>query len=325
MNSKEIAHKKISELVESNTKTDNMKLGRLEKLDLRTFWKREATEFTPWLGDNLTVFGASLFGIFIGSFLSASASIGVEYIFPEEDVELWGILLWGDHWLLRLFVSLSSTILGAFAVGLIVSNKTKIASIFSAIPTVILFAGGGIFMLYSLGSIDSPSLGSWLTIILVSTLSIPLANYAAQWGSSYREDNHYLFGQPHRPLGVHWSTLIWIWIPYYLLYADLWYSFYYLIYLSFLDDWKFVLIIGRILLYLAFICQGYGLLQGLWYLSSGKHQGLSNLQVTGKVFVNVICLPVLGMGLRAVGFLILSVKESLPSWVYIIMKLFTAH
>jgi hypothetical protein len=26
-----------------------MKLGRLEKLDLRTFWKREDTDFTPWL------------------------------------------------------------------------------------------------------------------------------------------------------------------------------------------------------------------------------------------------------------------------------------
>lgn len=26
-----------------------MKLGRIEKLDLRTFWKREDTEFTPWL------------------------------------------------------------------------------------------------------------------------------------------------------------------------------------------------------------------------------------------------------------------------------------
>ncbi len=27
-----------------------LQLGRLERLDLRTYWKREATEFTPWLG-----------------------------------------------------------------------------------------------------------------------------------------------------------------------------------------------------------------------------------------------------------------------------------
>jgi len=26
-----------------------MSLGRLEKLELRTHWKREDTEFTPWL------------------------------------------------------------------------------------------------------------------------------------------------------------------------------------------------------------------------------------------------------------------------------------
>ena len=29
-----------------------MKLGRLEKLDLRTYWKKEATDFTPWLAQD---------------------------------------------------------------------------------------------------------------------------------------------------------------------------------------------------------------------------------------------------------------------------------
>ena len=30
---------------------ETMKLGRLEKLDLRTYWRREATDFTPWLAE----------------------------------------------------------------------------------------------------------------------------------------------------------------------------------------------------------------------------------------------------------------------------------
>lgn len=32
-----------------------MKLGRLEKLDLRTYWKREDTDFTPWLANETNI------------------------------------------------------------------------------------------------------------------------------------------------------------------------------------------------------------------------------------------------------------------------------
>lgn len=39
-----------------------MKLGRLEKLDLRTYWKKEATDFTPWLAqeDNIQLLSETI-------------------------------------------------------------------------------------------------------------------------------------------------------------------------------------------------------------------------------------------------------------------------
>lgn len=39
-----------------------MQLGRLEKLDLRTYWKKEATDFTPWLAqaENIQLLGETI-------------------------------------------------------------------------------------------------------------------------------------------------------------------------------------------------------------------------------------------------------------------------
>ncbi|NJK46713.1 MAG: DUF4268 domain-containing protein, partial [Pleurocapsa sp. SU_196_0] len=37
-----------------------LSLGRLEKLDLRMFWKGEATSFTPWLAQNLDLLGDAI-------------------------------------------------------------------------------------------------------------------------------------------------------------------------------------------------------------------------------------------------------------------------
>lgn len=43
-------------------KTENVTLGRLEKIDLRNYWRREATDFTPWLAkeENIQLLGETI-------------------------------------------------------------------------------------------------------------------------------------------------------------------------------------------------------------------------------------------------------------------------
>lgn len=52
-----------------------MKLGRLEKLDLRTYWKKEATDFTPWLAKDENI-----------QLLSETIGIELEVQSQEESV-----------------------------------------------------------------------------------------------------------------------------------------------------------------------------------------------------------------------------------------------
>ena len=37
-----------------------MQLGELERMDLRSVWKHEASDFTPWLAENIDRLGNSL-------------------------------------------------------------------------------------------------------------------------------------------------------------------------------------------------------------------------------------------------------------------------
>lgn len=52
-----------------------MKLGRLEKIDLRSFWKREDTDFTPWLAQEENI-----------QLLSETIGIELEVVSKEESV-----------------------------------------------------------------------------------------------------------------------------------------------------------------------------------------------------------------------------------------------
>ena len=64
------------------------------------------------------------------------------------------------------------------------------------------------------------------------------------------------------------------------------------------------------------------MLEGLKYLASGHHLGLTRPQVAGKVALSIVVLPAVAIGLRLGGFYLLSVQENLPTWIYSIFRFF---
>jgi len=261
--------------------------------------------------------GAALLGAFIGILVSLAASHGFESEFPEVDLNRWSVLIWGEHWLLRMIVSLLSTATGGFIIG-IASRDPKLASTLSALPTVALFLGPPILYLLNTDSFEPLSLGWWFTFLIVALLSIPAARWGAAIGFSVRSSNNDLFDRRHRFLGLHWSAYSWIWVPIYLLIAEV--AFMTLIWLrvSFSRQWGVAFTAGRVLVTIAAFLVWYGLIKGLCYLVIGTDTGLSPIQVFGRVAASFLLLPSLSILLRLGGFYLLEMRE--PAWIGSVLK-----
>lgn len=268
----------------------------------------------------LKILWSGLFGAFVGSWIADAASGGLKRIFPESDWNYWNIFLWGNHWFLRIIVSVVATFLGGFVVGLMVPDKTKLAGTISAIPTSLLFLLYFIFIIIYPPLSGSIIFGSYITIFIIIFISVPIARYGAGFGSEWRKSNSEYFGIPKRLIGMHWSVFIWIWFPYYILISDFSVTLYYMIYLMFDDlfhsEFRFVWLLGGTIIWFAALSQGYGLLKGLWFLVSGHNLGFNKSKTFGLVLVNILLLPLIGIGLRYLGAMLMNVDENLPQWLY---------
>ena len=257
----------------------------------------------------------ALIGTLAGAFFVAAADRGLGGAFTDSDTELWLALFWGDHWFLRLVVSLAGTFLGAAAAGIVLPTKPRLAGFLSVAATMLLWSSSLAVALANLGetafglpsiewTVDLPGSGWWITMPAVVILSFPTAWVGATVGSGWYAAHSYLFGIPGRPFGLHWTTWLWVWLPCYALAADLTYGAYTLINLDFsgslgLDGF------ARMLLACWVFAVGYGAIQGLWYLAAGKHLGLTPLQVASRLVLYIILLPVAGNCLRALAMAIL--------------------
>jgi hypothetical protein len=259
----------------------------------------------------LKILVVGLVGIVINIFLTASAVFAFESIFPENDLVQWGVLLWGEHWFLRLVVSLTATSIAGFVVGMSLPEYSKFASTFAAAPITFI----GLFGLYTiiLADVAPITLGSWITILGISLLSIPSSRIGARFGNSARNENKEIFNVKGRIFGIHWVHILWIWLPVFLIYADMWFTIYYFTHLIVIWEWNLSLGIGRALIGIALFCQGAAISYGIWNLMCGKSEGLNSVQVAIRVLGAFIGLPLLAIGSRALGFIMLNVD--FPFWL----------
>lgn len=167
---------------------------------------------------------AIFLGVIVGALLPAAFHVGISYHFPDErEAQTWGLLLWAEHWAVRVVASLVGTVIAGFLVGLVARQKGGILSAIAAIPTVLSWLAIAIFgwteqvpFLMETRTVDI-SIGNKLAASLLVLVTIP----AAYWSGIQGEDAGRRFGdffdsKRGSLLGIKWFHFVWITLFLYL-------------------------------------------------------------------------------------------------------------
>ena len=162
--------------------------------------------------------GAVIFGIIVGALLPAAFHVGISYHFPDEkEAQTWGLLLWAEHWAVRVVASSAGTVVAGFIVGLVARHKGGILSALAAVPTVIGWLAIAVIgwteqvpFLSETRAVDI-SIGNKLAASLLVLTTIPFAF----WSGSQGEETGKAFGKHFDSrrgtlLGIKWFHFMWI-------------------------------------------------------------------------------------------------------------------
>lgn len=165
----------------------------------------------------------ALCGIIGGALLPQSLQVGFKFLFPDEPD--WGVLLWGEHWVLRVAASCLAAGGTGFVAGAIARHRGGPVGAVAATPATalwLLFAVSG--WRERLLFLDGPiyvSIGNKLAATVIAVLLVPTAFVAGQVGEECgRQYGGHFDSQPRTPLGVKWYHYLWLPILIHILLAQ---------------------------------------------------------------------------------------------------------
>ncbi len=162
-------------------------------------------------------------GVISGFLLSMAIVKGTEHTYIEELLftDTWGVLFWGEHYIIRMIWSLTATAGGALVAGLIARRRGLIIGLVTGVPTILVWLYAVVLWVFEIAA-DSGldyslmSLGNKVVSILIPLLTVPISAVFGRMGETLAgEHSHHFDARKCSFLGVKWYHHLWIWIVLY--------------------------------------------------------------------------------------------------------------
>ncbi len=160
---------------------------------------------------------ATVVGVFTGAYLIQAVESGIAFNYLEENPrETWGMLFWGEHWLIRLFWGLMASSVGAYVSGIVARKRGALVGALSVLPSSLSWLAAVAFWLFAgmqIGEVryESLSLSSKLLSIVLPIASMACGYTCGRLGeeSALRLAAHF-DKRPNTFIGIRWYHHLWI-------------------------------------------------------------------------------------------------------------------
>lgn len=162
--------------------------------------------------------GALVCGVLAGVLIPGALQVGFSYAFPDErGLEAWTLLLWGEHWALRVIGSWAGTLGAAFLAGMVARRRGSLLASLAAVPSLLCWLVVAVVGWYGrLPFLNSApeihiSIGNKLAASVLVLTTIPLAAFGGGAGQLLGQQLALLFDSRRWTLlGIKWFHYLWL-------------------------------------------------------------------------------------------------------------------